>query len=615
VGPVSINLSNYLTSPRADSLVLYKIHPARVLGTGEKIEIELPGGQTKRVRPKDVTLLHPGPLRSLGELVPRQGELEAAWELLEGSETTIRELTELMFDEVSPATVWAAWQQVSDGLHFAGTPEAVRARSRGEVEQDRAQREAKVAAERDWSAFIERMQRAEPGPEDRERLHEVERLALGRSEHSRILQALGHQETPQNAHRALVQVGYWPPSHNPYPGRANLPEADPDLPVPELPEEDRLDLTHLPAYAIDDEGNQDPDDALSLDGDRLWVHVADVAALVPPDSDLDREARSRGTNQYMPERTVNMLPEAITLRLGLGLQPVSPALSFALRCSPEGELAEVEVHRTWIRVERLSYEHVEEHLADPPFAALGALVAPFRARRHARDAAAIELPEVSVRVRDGEVVIRRLPRLGSRVLVTEAMLMAGEAAARFCQARGIPIPYATQPAPDKVETPADMAAMYAYRRRFKPTRMVGEPEAHFGLGLPLYTRATSPLRRYSDLLVHQQIRAHLTGGTVLDASTVAARVGEGETAGGAVRRAERLSNQHWKLVWLRDHPDWRGEGVVVERDEQKAVVLVPDLALEARVRIKGEAGLNARVRLAPREIDLPDLACWFRVRE
>jgi exoribonuclease-2 len=599
-------------NPRPDSLVLYKGHPARVLIVGEKIEIELEGGQTKRVRPKDITLLHPGPLRSLADLSPREGELDAAWDLLEGEETSLKELAELMFDEFSPATAWAAWRQVAEGLYFTGTPAAVRARTRAEVEQDRAQRDAKAAAERDWAAFLARMERAQPAPEDRERLAEVERLALGRSERSRILQALGHQETPENAHRALIQVGYWAPEHNPYPARQGLPQADPDLPVPELPAEDRLDLTHLPAYAIDDEGNQDPDDALSLDGDRLWVHVADVAALVAPDSDLDREARARGSNQYLPERIVNMLPEAVTLRLGLGLHQVSPALSFVMRLTAEGELAEVEVRRTWVRVERTTYGAVDGRLDEGPFVRLAALVEPFRRRRHANDAAGIELPEVSVRVRDGEVVIRPLPRLASRALVTDAMLMAGEAAARFCLERDIPVPFATQPAPDKIETPADLAAMYAYRRRFKPTRMLGAPEPHFGLGLPLYTRATSPLRRYSDLLVHQQIRAHLSGGTPLAPEAVAARVGEAEVAAAAVRRSERLSNQHWKLVWLRDRPKWRGEGVVVDKEERKAVVLIPELAMETRLRL-AEPELNGRVRLSPREIDLPALDARFRV--
>lgn len=600
---------------KTDSLVLYKIRPARVLALGEKIEIELEGGQTKRVRPKDISLLHPGPLHRLSDLGPRDGELVEAWELLEGSETNLGELAELMFDEYSPATAWVAWQQVADGLYFSGTPEAVRVHARADVERDTAQREAKAASEREWNDFLERMKRARPAPEDTDRLLEVERLALGQTARSRILQALGHQETAQNAHRALIQVGYWPRDYNPHPGRNRLPLTDPDLPVPDLPQEERLDLTHLAAYAIDDEGNQDPDDALSLDGDRIWVHVADVAALVAPDSALDREARSRGSNQYMPERTVNMLPEAVTTRLGLGLHSISPALSFGFRCSKSGEPTDVQVRITSVRVERLTYEAVDRRLEESPFAEMNALAERFRARRKAQNAVNLDLPEVSVRVRDGEVIIKPLPRLRSRALVTDAMLMAGEAAARFCMVHEIPIPFATQPTPEKIEVPADLAAMYAYRRRFRPTRLLVEPETHFGLGLAYYTRATSPLRRYSDLLVHQQIRTRLAGGECLDAQQVSERVAEAETAATAVRRAERLSNQHWKLAYLGANPKWKGEGILVEKGEHKSVVLIPDLALEVRVRLRSVPELNATVELTPREVDLPDLSCYFRVRE
>ena len=606
-------MSTHQPSPPADSLVLYKVHPARVLSVGEKIEIQLVGGQTKRVRAKDLELLHPGPLRSLAELVPQQGEPEAAWDLLEGGETNLKELAELAFAAYTPATAWAAWELVAEGLSFAGEPSLIRARPREDVERDRVQRDAKAAAERDWQAFIARMAAARPVSEDAERLKEVERVALGRSEQSRILEALGHQPTPENAHRTLIQVGHWADRHNPYPGRCGVPGADPDLPVPGLPDEDRLDLTGLAAYAIDDEGNQDPDDALSLDGDRLWIHVADVGALVEPLGELEREARSRGSNLYLPEGIVNMLPGGVTECLGLGLQPVSPALSFAVRCDEGGELAEIEVHRTWIRAERLTYEEVEGRLDEPPFAAMQRLAERFRARRMALGATSLDLPEVGLRVADGQVSVRPLPRLASRALVTDAMLMAGEGVARYCRDREIPIPFATQAAPDAGDEPQDLAAMFARRRAFKPTRLLGAPAPHAGLGLPLYTRATSPLRRYSDLLVHQQIRAALSGQTLLTAAQVTARIAEAETAAAAVRRGERLSNLHWKLIFLKDRPGWQGEAVIVGREERKAVALIPELALEIRLRLREEPERNDRLRVAVRDLDIPAQSASFRV--
>lgn len=606
-------MSSHQPNPPVDSLVLYKVRPARVVSVGEKIEIELDGGQSKRVRAKDVELLHPGPLRDLSELAPQEGELNEAWELLEGGETTLKDLAELAFNAFTPATAWAAWQGVAEGLTFSGTPGAIQARSRELVERDRAERAAKAAAARDWQAFLERMAAASPAPEDAPRLDEVERLALGRTDRSRVLEALGYPQTAESAHRALIRVGCWERDHNPHPVRCSAPRADPDLPVLEVPEEERLDLTHLPTFAIDDEGNQDPDDALSLEGERLWVHVADVAALVAPDSEIEREARARGANLYLPEDTVTMLPVAVTERLGLGLQPISPALSFGITCGEQGDLLEVEVHRTWVRVERLTYEAVQQRLEMSPFAAMRRITSRFRARRMASGASELALPEVSIRVVAGRVIIRPLPRLESRALVTDAMLMAGEGAARLCLDQGIAIPFATQAAPDNGKQPTDLAGMFARRRSFKPTRLMAEPGPHSGLGLKLYTRATSPLRRYSDLLVHQQIRAHLTGCECLSSEQVTARVAEAEAAAVSIRRAERLSNQHWKLIALGSNPGWRGEAVVVGREDRKAVLLLPELAMEARVRMRDEAALNDRLRVALNEVDIPGLTLSLRV--
>jgi exoribonuclease-2 len=303
----------------------------------------------------------------------------------------------------------------------------------------------------------------------------------------------------------------------------------------------------------------------------------------------------------------------VTTQLGLGLQATSPALSVGFRVDEDGKLADIDIRATLIRAERLTYAEAETRLGDAPFAALNAAAERGRARRKAKGAAGIDLPEVSVRVHDGEVVIRPVDRHGSRAMVTDLMLMAGEAAAAWCGGRALPIPYATQPAPDSIQHPEGMAAMFAYRRQFKPSRTSIEPGPHFGLGLEAYARATSPLRRYADLLVHQQIRAALSGREPLTAEQVSARAGEADQGGIAVRRAERQSNQHWKLVYLMQHKDWQGEGVVVERGERKDTVMIPELALETKLRAKADLALDQRVRLGVADIDLYDLDARFRV--
>jgi exoribonuclease-2 len=598
---------------RAGSLVLYKNRPARVLGVTDKIDIDVGEGKTKRVRDKDVIALHPGPVQSLGELAAQSGSIQEAWELAAGEQLTLADLAGLAFGDFTPATAWAAWLAVSEGVYFEGSPDAVVARSAEAVAAIVAERDAKARAEREWREFLDRVERGAIAAEDRARLTEVERVALGKNAASRVMQALGRQETPENAHRLLVACGYWDRFRNPWPGRVDAPLRCADLPVPDLPDEERLDLTHLPAFAIDDEGNQDPDDALSLDGDWLWVHVADVAALVDPDGALDREARGRGANLYLPEGVVHMLPPPLTHRLALGLEAVSPALSFGCRLDDAGDLVEYRIAPSWVRVERVSYEAADGRLAEAPFAAMVELTDRYRARRAARGATGLALPEVNIKVIDGRVVIRPLARLGSRELVTDAMLMAGEAAARWAIANGVALPFATQVAPDEIRSPGDLAGMYAYRRLFRPSQTKGAPEPHAGLGLEAYVRATSPLRRYQDLLAHQQIRTALSGGSALPVEALAERYGVADVAAAVVRRAERLSNQHWKLVFLQQNASWEGEAVVVDLEERKAVVIIPDLAFETRIKLQGGMAPNQRLRLKVREVDLADGSAYFRV--
>lgn len=599
--------------PVPGSLVLYKIRPAIVAAVSDKIDIRLEGGKTKRVRPKDISMLHPGPVSSLSELTEQEGSIDEAWELLLGTESNLAELAGLIFGDYTPATAWAAWQLVADGLYFEGTPESISARSIDQVRADQEERESKLAVEMAWNGFLERVGQGRIGEEDRERLVEVESLALKRSDQSRILKALGHQEKMEHAHRFLCSVGYWEEGFNPYPQRQSVPIDDPDLPVPEPDSVERLDLTHMRAFAIDDQGSEDPDDAISLDGDRLWVHVADTAALVRPDSELDLEARERAANLYLPEGTVHMLPRSITHQLGLGLQEKSPALSIGFRLTPDAQIDDINIVLSEIKVTRHSYDEIDGLLAGEPFAAVAEMALRYRRRRLACGARGIDLPEVSVRVVGGRVAIRTLDRSGSRDMVTDVMLMAGEAVARYCQVHKIPIPFATQPAPESELQPDGLAAMYACRRMFQPSRhkILGEP--HSGLGLELYCRVTSPLRRYLDLVVHQQLRSHLAGVESLSDQQVSERIAIAELASARVRKAERLSNTHWKMVYLKQNQKWRGIGVVVEIQDGRATLLIPELALETRIRIGRDLELDSEHKLELQEVDVPELLARFRI--
>ncbi|MCB1736213.1 MAG: RNB domain-containing ribonuclease [Gammaproteobacteria bacterium] len=599
---------------RLDALVIYKRRPARIIGLGEKLEIQTLDGKNKRVRDKDVTLLHPGPARQLPTAERAEiGEesVREAWELLDGEATTLTDLAELLFGQADPSDLWHVWLLRDDGLWFEGDGDAVRPRGREAIEADRAERARKADEAAAWEALLERLRKGEILDGDRKPLAEVERLALNAQTSSRILKALDQSETPESAHQTLLRVGYWPESFNPWPQRFDLILGEPDIAVPMLPEEERLDLTHLESWAIDDAGNQDPDDAIAVDGDMLWVHVADVAALVPADSALDLAARERGANLYLPETTWQMLPSAITERLGLGLAEISPALSFGMRVRESGDIEDIRIAPSWVKVKRVSYEEADAILDAPPLAAINALTQRGYDKRMARSAATIRLPEVRVRVTDGIVELRPLPALRSRTMVTNAMLLAGEAAARYADANTIPFPYSTQAAPDNVETPETPSQMWAYRKKFKRTQMQTSPEPHSGLGLEMYAQATSPLRRYLDLVVHQQLRAHLRGEPVLDHDAIVERIGRADVLIGAVRKAERQSNRHWTLVWLQQHPEWEGEAVVVDRRERRGTVLIPELGLDTMMSLAPQLTPDETLTLRYKGANFPDLSVTF----
>jgi len=598
------------TSPK--SLVLYKIRPAIVVSASDKIEIRFQAGNTKKVRDKDITLLHPGPVHNFDFLESPEGNVEDAWELLQGEQSSLAEVAELIFGEYTPASAWATWEILQDKLYFSGKPGRIQARTQDEVTAEQTVRAAKRAEESAWDDFLQRVKSGVLEPEDRKRLAEVERLALGKTDKSRILKSLGVQESPESAHNFLLKCGYWPANFNPWPHREGAILSSPDLAVPDLPEQERLDLTHLDAWAIDDQGNTDPDDAISLDGDRLWVHVADVAALVAPDSHLDLAARERSANLYLPEGVINMLPSEITDLLGLGLQERSPALSFGFRLE-QGQVTDIQISPSLVKVTRTTYDAVEDQIEESHFSAIYQLTETYRAARVARDAAQIDLPEVSVKLVDDEVLIRPLPKLRSRQMVTDAMLMAGEAAARFAEAEGIAIPYATQASPEEIRHPQSMSEAYAYRRLFKPSTASLIQGKHFGLGLDYYARATSPLRRYADLLVHQQLRAHARGEKPLNGDQVSTRIAEASAVSGSIRRSERLSNQHWKRIFLQRQEKWQGDAVIVALDERKAIVVIPELALESRIRRKEDMQLDQTIRLEVREVDVAGQNVYFRL--
>ena len=293
------------------------------------------------------------------------------------------------------------------------------------------------------------------------------------------------------------------------------------LAVSGFPEHPREDLRSLPIVTIDGPGTQDFDDAISLemlDNElRIGVHIADVAAVIEKDSPIDAAARDRASSLYLPRRQVPMIPNDLSqdvLSLKEGCD--RPAISLLARFSLDGTLLRYRFASSLIRVQRrLTYGHVNKNLAEKSeFQELHRLAEKLRQKRMNRGAINLSLPELEVDMdENGTLNLELVPQDSpSRTMVAELMILYNELVAEFCQRHDIPVLFRGQSEPTE-KLPLDEKGYVFYvfqqRRKLSPLHVSAKPNPHSGLGVALYTQATSPIRRYLDLVIQRQLAGFL----------------------------------------------------------------------------------------------------------
>ncbi len=603
-------------------IVLYKGQPAVIKAVStDKIEIAT-ASETKRVRDKDISFIHEGPCDSAAALLAATvppGDLEEAADFFEGDNTTFAAIAELVWGKLRPADVWAAWTAVSEHPRYqCSTPDAsvsIRDAAEAAAIREKAGAKEREGAERD--AFIKRISGKKCDPDcitaaaDSRFLQEIEALALGKTDRSKLLKEAGKAESPEAAHRLLLETGYWSVWRNPWPHRHGVSVHSSQVPIESPPENTALlDLTAQTAWAIDNAWSTDPDDAVCVDDDKLWVHIADPAATVTPDSPGDLDARSRGSTLYLPEGASRMLNEQALEYYALGLSETSRALSFCISFTDSGAVEDVTIHRTRVRVSRLTYAEADVRRAESGLAPLFAIAERNIARRLAAGAVAIDLPEAHIHLQgagtaEQAVLIEPNASSAAADMVREMMLLAGEACARFAFKHRIPFQYVSQEEPGiPAVLPEGLAGEYRKRRSMKSRRVGTTPADHAGLGLGMYSQVTSPLRRYGDLIAHQQLHRFLDGLPPMSSDEMLERIAQGDAGSRACTLSERESNLHWILVYLSLNPQWTAEAVVVEKNGTMATILIPSLAQESKLIVNDDVDLNAVLTVRAGNIDI-----------
>jgi len=355
------------------------------------------------------------------------------------------------------------------------------------------------------------------------------------TEHGRVLAAKLDMPEADQTLEALVAVGALASDVNPAPHRAGLvdgfkraateeAERVAASPVDHLAGGTvREDFTSLHAVAVDDAETTEVDDAVSIrvgpDGVEVLVHISDVAALVAVGSPLDKAAAARGSSLYMPESAVSMLPTPAVARLSLEAGAVREAVTGVFRVGDDGALAASRFVRSLVKItRRLTYEQTTDAaaLAASPDDGrrLHAVAERLRAARRDAGAIIVQLESLKVSAHDGapRLAVRHQTTPGD-VVVGELMVLFNREAARRLADLDAPAFYRTQDAP-RDAAPREDDPLYALRvrRRFAPSNVSIEHGRHHGVGADAYMQATSPIRRFADLVNQRQLVAAVAGG-------------------------------------------------------------------------------------------------------
>lgn len=639
-----------------NSVVLYKSNAAAVLAVNEnKYQIsflQTPATQTKKavyaeqnVRLKDIVLLSEKPCSSLENVLskaqaapseedmynleqanPLALKIRECHELLLSDEETasqsvsFEDLVSLFYGEYTADESYCLYLALKNTVYFQCQLKDLMEgnlvyvpRSTEEIQSLVKKADEKGREAENRAAFIERLRQHRLLPEDSIYMGDVEALALGKTDKSRTLHDAHIKETPERAHKLLIDTGIWKFTRNPHPVRWGLSMHSASESLPHPPEEERLKVEGI-SYAVDDEWSADPDDAVAFDGKYLWVHIADPASSVMPDSSIDKVARERGSTLYIPEGAARMLAEESLEDYALGLNEESRALSFRLELDENAFVKDCQVFKTLVNVKRLTYKKADELKDSPELKPLFDIARKNLLKRQSQGSVQIDMPEVHLSV-DGEtkaVSICPVNHFESGEMVREMMLLAGEGAASYAFKNNIPFPYVSQESPDLPdEIPEGLAGQFRLRRCMHRRQVGITPAKHAALGLNMYSQVTSPLRRYGDLIAHEQLRAFIDGRPLMDKDTMLMKVSAGDASSVAAKKAERKSRTHWTLVYLLQNPEWTGEAVCVDKSQKIPLFSIPSLAMETYFVPETELELNQGVTVRAANINIVDLTVDF----
>lgn len=366
----------------------------------------------------------------------------------------------------------------------------------------------------------------------------------------------------------------------------------------------RRDLTHLSLITIDGQSTLDFDDALSIEDHGNYyivgIHIADVGHYVAKNDSIDKEAINRGSSIYMPDQKIPMVPAGLSDDLcSLKQDQLRPAISTMVKITPMAEVLAYEIFASVIKVKhQLTYFDVNA-MADhePAIRAFTKIAENFRQKRLSQGALQITLPEINVWLNENnEPVINRVNRESpGRLLVSEMMILANWLTARFLAKHQIPAIFRSQPDPRERLISKDEGTLFQnWMQRKHLSRFVldSKPESHSGLGLDAYVTATSPIRKYFDLVTQRQIRSTLDLESPYSKEEIDKIILLLQQPMSHVGRIQFRRNRYWLLKYLEGKVGRKEEAIVLNRRRNAHQVLIKEYLIECSLPLQNGYNLK-----------------------
>jgi exoribonuclease-2 len=366
----------------------------------------------------------------------------------------------------------------------------------------------------------------------------------------------------------------------------------------------RRDLRSHQIITIDGPSTVDFDDALSIsrEGDHLIVgiHITDVGYFVSKGDPLDQAAKEQCSTIYMPDGKIPMLPPALSEgACSLKAGQDRPGVSTMIRITAKAEIIDFEIVPSLIRVtEQLTFQTADAMTAsDENIRTLHAIAATYRQQRLQNGALLIDLPEINVWLNgEGTPAISRTNRESpGRMLVSELMIMANEMAARFLVQNDLPAIFRSQPEPrERLFENSQGSLFQNWMQRKLINRFVlgSTPERHAGLGLEQYITATSPIRKYSDLVTQRQLRAASGLEAPYSQQEIDTIIAASEEPLRQVARIQYRRHRYWLLKYLQSRTGQKEEAMVLYKRRDGYMILLQNYMLECR--LSGAEGFTLR---------------------